>query len=620
MNTFKYKIAAVVMAAAAGLASCDSFLEEDPKGQQTNINAFTDKSDLEGAVHVLNYWVKMANLSNSMFANQVMGDDYTTSHLGSRAEYQQFDYYSPLSTNGKIKGRKASWSRRWMVVKCANFILENADRTPDSSPEEINDAKAQARFWRGYYYFYMVRTWGELPLITTSTLDLNIGVSSEEDVYKLIVEDLQFAAEHLPANYSKEPFNIGGINRVATRACAEAALADVYMTMAGWPLNKGKEYYKKAAAECKKVIDGCQNGQYYYQLWDDFKDVWARKNEYNQKEYLLAIYSSDVQGFGDSRMAIRQNGEIPNEVGNQAYGELRAELKFWMDFPAGPRKKTLYGDIVKLVPDFGLTLTGPGKVDADGMNSAIAPWWFSQMQTCRNPYFVMWAEPLQKHNSIPTAMPESCRGLIPDLDITEYRQDLPYDLQCGGEGWANKPHEIIRLSEIYCWYAECVGRAGEGDKSEAVRLLNRVRNRADGAQTNLYTETMSYDDLAEAGYNEAGWEEAGNFMNIETRYFSMRRMYRVKDHFEYRRTHPSFTVKQIKDKWLSENPEWASHPSIQMIFQVDKQFGDTDDTRVYELEYPATVSGWSDKMMYVPYPQDDMDLCPNLRSAKNGCE
>ena len=147
-----------------------------------------------------------------------------------------------------------------------------------------------------------------------------------------------------------------------------------------------------------------------------------------------------------------------------------------------------------------------------------------------------------------------------------------------------KTHQIIRLAEVYCWYAEAVGRSKTGSITEAVNLLNEVRNRANGsvvADRDIYKTTMSYDELAEAAYNEHGWEIAGYYWgNIATRARDMFRMNRIKDHFEYRKL----------------NPEIEVAPGV------------------FRKEAVPVSGTWNDSKMYLPRPFVDSSINPNLKN------
>ena len=72
-------------------------------------------------------------------------------------------------------------------------------------------------------------------------------LDSTESVYELIEADL------LEAEAAGFPMTDG--SGLASQAAVKSLLAKVYLTMAGQPLNKGAEYYQKAAAKAKEVID-----------------------------------------------------------------------------------------------------------------------------------------------------------------------------------------------------------------------------------------------------------------------------------------------------------------------------------------------------------------------------
>jgi hypothetical protein len=160
----------------------------------------------------------------------------------------------------------------------------------------------------------------------------------------------------------------------------------------------------------------------------------------------------------------------------------------------------------------------------------------------------------------------------------EYDHSKSFELQCSG--WIDQIHQVVRLSEVYCWYAEAIGRSGQTN-ARAIELLNRVRNRANGADgpQNIYPAGMSANELAEAAYNEHGWEIAGWYWaSIAARYYDMQRMDRVKDHFNYRK----------------QNPEREVAPGVFM----KEPFGPAGE--------------WNQSKMFVPYPAPDVRMNPNL--------
>jgi hypothetical protein len=115
----------------------------------------------------------------------------------------------------------------------------------------------------------------------------------------------------------------------------------------------------------------------------------------------------------------------------------------------------------------------------------------------------------------------------------------------------------------------------------AVDVLNRVRNRADGATTNRYSMSMSANEIAEAAYNEHGWEMAGYYWcGFAPRARDMFRMNRVKDHFEYRKKNPKIEVA----------------------------------SGVFRAEALSVTGEWNDSKMYCPYPYEDTTYNPGLKN------
>lgn len=514
------------------LVSCEDFLTEDPKGQLSTDTYFTNEYDLKMALNSLYAVVADAMVANNCTGtNMLAGDDISTHPASNKQSLREFDQYNASGNNSWMA---TVWLKHWSVVKCANFLINNAAKTPGVSAEDIGYAVAQAAYWRAYAYFYLVRTWGPVPITLEEEINYDAPLHPEQEVYDLIVQDLK-TAEGARINYTEKPYSMDGRNIAVCQAAAKATLAYVYMSMAGWPLNKGAEYYQLAADKAKEVIDGVENQTYNYSLLDEYKHVYSLAYNNNNPEVILAVYynkdmTSNASAVADILLDMKQAG----------WGDTNGEVKFWKDFPEGPRKDASY------IPQLYL------------MDDALHEWWYDTDPPSRSvvaPVFMKSVEGAQRGK---------------EFDYTD-----PSVIPAYGE----KSHQIIRLSEVYCWYAEALGRSGQTN-DKAVELLNKVRSRADGAQTNLYPAGMAPTDLAEAAYNEHGWEIGGYYWgNIATRYWDMFRMNRVKDHFEYRKQNPMIEV-------------------APGIFRNEK----------------VTVTGtWDDSRMYTPYPSGDAIMNANLK-------
>lgn len=514
-------------------ASCSDFLEENPYGKLSSNEFFSNKQDLDASLNSLYSVVSTAHRQNNYIGtNFLSGDDISTHPASNKQPLRESDQYSVNDNNSWMV---TVWEQRYKVIKAANFIINNADRTPGVSQEEIDVVKAQAHFWRAFNYFYLVTTWGKVPVMLDEVIDYNARLSTEEEIYELILSDLAIAEKGCPVIYTSAPYSINGVNVAVSQGAVKAALSYVYMCMAGWPLNKGAEYYELAAQKAEEVIDLTDNGTYYYRLMDNYADVYSLKHTQSNPEILLGVYYNRDR----SPNAIPAT-DFLLEMMQAGWGDTNGEIKFWKEFPEGPRKDASY---------FPKIMLGDGQ---------LHDWWYDTEPASREvvaPIFMKTVE-------------AAARG--EEFDYTD-------PTKCTSSG--QKTVHVIRLSEVYCWYAESVGRSGKVTQ-KAIDVLNKVRNRADGEQTNIYTASMSPAELAEAAYNEHGWEIAGYYWcGFASRARDMFRMYRMKDHFEYRKQNPLIEVAP----------------------------------GVFRKECVTVTGTWDDSRMYCPYPFEDKTLNPSLQ-------
>jgi hypothetical protein len=511
--------------------SCEDFLEEDPKGRLATQAFFSDQGDVDLALTALYKAVAESGFGNNAIGTNFLGgDDLSTHPAANKQSLREHDQYNVSDNNAWLP---TLWQHRWSVVKAANFVINNAGKAP--APEaEIRSAIAQAHYWRAFSYFYLVQTWGKVPVMLEEEIDYNAPLVPIEDIYNLVVEDLKIAEQGVPVNYTAEPYARNGINIAVSQGAVKATMAYVYLSMAGWPLNKGAEYYQLAAGKAKEVIDGAESGTYYYSLLDEYRKVYSW--EYNDKnpEVILGVYYNLNNTPNASPVA-----DYLGDMAQGGWSDTDGEIKFWVNFPDGPRKEATYFPQIMLF---------------DGV---LHDWWYdtpSEPRVIVAPVFIKSAEGAD-------------RGT--EFDYTDPR---------GREWVGEKQRQTIRLSQVYCWYAEAIGRSGQTN-AQAIEALNKVRNRADGRASNIYTSGMTAEQLAEAAYNEHGWEIAGYYWaGFATRYQDMFRMYRLKDHFEFRKI----------------NPEIEVAPGV------------------FRKEGVPVSGDWNDGRMYSPYPYGDKVLNPNL--------
>ena len=143
-----------------------------------------------------------------------------------------------------------------------------------------------------------MRVFGPLPINLHNEDDNGTTkLTDVQGVYDLIVSDLEAVdAVNLPTHYTSAPAQLFGVDVYVTQQAVKSTLSAVYMSMAGYPLNKGQEYYAKAAEKAKEVIDGVNSGKYNATMDADWRNVYSYGNNYN-KETILGINFSPTKNW-----------------------------------------------------------------------------------------------------------------------------------------------------------------------------------------------------------------------------------------------------------------------------------------------------------------------------------
>lgn len=554
-------------ASLLSLTSCGDFLDEDPKGQLNPDTFYTIEDDYTAGVNTLYDKVNQTQSWTNPMYPQWQGDDITANPGSNKQACAALDAFD---SDGANKGVTEAWTQHYAVIKTANLIIEGSEKFPGDKAK-IATALGNAHFWRAYSYYYLVRVFGKLPIITKTNIEQFDAQPSEiEKVYELIVQDLKDAINELPTGYDKEPARLFGVDVWATKQAAQSTLAAVYMSMAGYPLNKGTEYYKLAAELAKDVITN--NGTYGFILNPDWKEVYSMGNNYNM-ETVLGI-NNDAKGWWDHDSQLSSCCRFEG-LGDGGWGDAWGEIAFWKRYPEGPRKNAIYAPKVT----FQETITekiGDKEVKKDKISKAVY-WWELD------------------NNGKPVVDAYHPMFTIFTVNADEKGNMLkqPYDyMGINYKGMVNdRRHNLIRYSEVLLWYAESAARAGLSDLTEAKNFLKQVRRRAVtdvenvtlGDGTTVKIDNMSAAQLAEACYIEHGWEVAGNWVSMVTRRSDELRMDELKKNFEYR---------------------VANAPIV-----VAKEGG-----KEYTAKESVTVKDtWSEDRIYCPYPTTDGEKNPNLK-------
>lgn len=255
------------IASLVAFSSCSDFLDEDPKDMKSSDKFWQSESDAQTGVDALYFggvpylnntdvdggWTPTATMwggiMSGLYVDKRKDRTFTTASEACTFNLEAF-------ANGSNSPAMKLWHEFYKGISRANFVLANVpNMTSVLDQATIDNYVAQAKFFRAYAYYYLVKEFGDVPYIETpytSTDGMFVERVPAAEVYDKIQADLEAIAtsDALP----NITFYANGCR--VTRAMAQTLLAQVYLQRAGYPLNGGNEYYTKAAKMAENVING----------------------------------------------------------------------------------------------------------------------------------------------------------------------------------------------------------------------------------------------------------------------------------------------------------------------------------------------------------------------------
>ncbi|QZE14829.1 RagB/SusD family nutrient uptake outer membrane protein [Halosquirtibacter laminarini] len=438
-----------------------NFLEEDLSSQLTPDNYFKTEEELDAAIYpIYNYIFKnngrFGGLSTYGFTVNT-GDQALTAPRGlNKQRMLEFDDFNVSTQNPDVE---KLWYGLYRGVSAANNVIENIAKieTIPMDDDVRNQRISEVYFLRAFAYYNLAIYWKEVPIITKNLNgDSSLGVkkSSMEEVFNFILEDLD-KAEDLPGVQSRDKAR-------PTIDAVRILKSYVYLNMAGYPINKGTEYYQKAADEAALVVNGVDHG-----LEEHYADLWRYDNRFS-KEHIFAFYADFASG--------RNYGSYGNKSfrGTEEGGwkDFVVTNEFYRNYPHDNRIKSCIYDTIKYTKKGAL-------LPEESWSAAI--------------------EGKEKHTWI---------GKYRDI---------------GGANWneatSNAIYPIFRYADALLVFAEASNLANGGPTAEAYDALRRIQNRAylgtdeearilaDGADQNTFDQTVLHERAWEFAFENKTWND-----------------------------------------------------------------------------------------------------------------
>jgi hypothetical protein len=447
---------------------CTDFLSQTNPNQLASDNFWNNMDDCEmGLVAVYNSFMNrfIMNTVEEAYRGDETWPGYGRPNTVNAYYNKTFTSASPSPNN--------KWSALYTGIFRANQVIEAVNRlTPTlTNISDQNRAMlilAQARFFRGLYYYYLYTSFnfGSVVIfdgIPKDESEFYKKLSPAEEVAGFFVADLEFAYQNLPKSST-----LTDKSRVSAGAAA-AVLGQFYLYV--------KEY-DNAIVYFKDIIE---NPEYGYSLVSNIGENFSAAGELNSESILEVTYSNNFK----SEVAAYSDEQTSNP------------LNYYFS-PVGGWRSVL--------PSCWLTVAYKSDpVDPlDTRNIVADP---NELEGKR----------LRKY-SLRTSY---SLALVDDPDLPYYQKTPPQAASFGNyefayfrkhTNWATVTNEnltnnrsginyrVIRLADVYLMYAECLIRGGtnESGVNEALRHINKVRNRAGVVKIGKTSEgeypTLTYDN------------------------------------------------------------------------------------------------------------------------------
>ncbi|MEO5563535.1 MAG: RagB/SusD family nutrient uptake outer membrane protein [Chitinophagaceae bacterium] len=244
----------------AGLSSCKKYLDQVPENALTRDEFFKTEADANSAI--IGVYDALQACNDEFLRWGEFRADLITSNTALDPVYlQSFD-----NTNSVLV-----WTDPYRLIGRANIVIERVPEIPALdirfTDQESKEIVSEALFLRSLTYFYLVRTFKEVPLIldapSSDAVDFLKPKVSADSILNQIEADLITAEKSLPADRGRATETRGR----ATRGAVNALQADVYL----W-----RAKYAEAAAATKKVLDNIS--LYSLVPSDNWFKIFSEKN------------------------------------------------------------------------------------------------------------------------------------------------------------------------------------------------------------------------------------------------------------------------------------------------------------------------------------------------------
>jgi len=437
------------------------YLNRPPQAAPTAATYYQSDADIQnGTSPLYNGSWGGYNGTSLQYIGDIMGGNSLTDNYNGRASYLSFT----VTAQDPSGALQSAYQALWSVVANANMVAHNIRNAgAGASDAARNSGLAECYLIRAAAYYYITLNWGAVPVIYDNSIQLgdsSIRRNNLADVWKFIISDLSWAAQHL-GNTPSQPGRV-------TKWTAEGMLARAYLVRSGLGQSGGSRNQADLDSAKYYAGDVCNNSGLTLQssYYDLFTSAVFSGNKI-PAECLFGLYWVPtgqwfVQNHMQANLAYDSKITQTGDGWGGSFGASPSLLSYYMD-PANAadsirRKATIFLPNTNY-PDIDKS-AGGWHVDTALFNGATSSVDGSKITApiTSGTYYINGDRAYVKKYVI--GSPGDNGGL-------------------GGSQNENIGTYIFRLADVYLIYADAIlGNNASTSDAQALQYFNAVRTRA----------------------------------------------------------------------------------------------------------------------------------------------
>ncbi|MDY3070543.1 MAG: RagB/SusD family nutrient uptake outer membrane protein [Parabacteroides sp.] len=493
------KLFIYVATALFTMSSCSDFLSVDPVGTVSEPDFMSYDGVLKlttgmyAKMHSNKYFE--ATLSNYAYGDVMGGSANKGSTFADQPDFTSLETYTFAADNSYLN---VKWGECYNGVFCANNLIKVSDMIKDElsaipgiSKDFYTETIAQARFFRAFWHFELVKLFGAaVPYVDDVAMKENVNpqVSNVDEsgnyiyIWDNIIEDFQFAYDNLPDVWSVEK---GRANKWA--AGAFLAKVKMYQSSSYNGKNGTTNRWKEVKSLLEEVMaNGKDNNGTKFRLADTYQELYdAGKSDWTGESVF------------DIQMAVTGTVEETSNINGSAHIGFNGAL--------GTGGWGFYQPSNDLVNSYIVDSEGLPKLDKSYQNEPA----LTTLDSNNIPHtdLTVFTDPrldisLGRFNTpfLDWTVPATLEGWIREVangGLYLNKKNIPRKADKGSTsittqtGSSAKNFHLIRYADVLLWYAEALIETGEHQK--AGEYINKVRARA----ANSYIKAADPTTMAE---------------------------------------------------------------------------------------------------------------------------